>query len=69
MNQTAFVAYLMDFYGPRGVYRFNFSVQEIKQATALYRAGLKNKGDGFVGDSIDRERVRDIVLGLREGVA
>ena len=69
MNQTAFVTYLMDFYGPRGVYQFNFSVQEIKQATAVYCAGLKNKGDEFLGDSLDRERVRDLVLGLRESVA
>ena len=56
-NMTQFIDYCMEFYGPRGIYPLGFTRDQIRLATDLYT--LTNE---FVGDTVDRERVRDIVL-------
>jgi len=58
-NMDEFYDYVMDFYGPGGIYDFNATEEEIKKATEV----VKNKvGDDFEGDSVDREKVRDVIL-------
>lgn len=64
-----FTQYMMEFYGPRGVYsELNFNETQIALATQIYKCRLPNGALDFVGDSVDRERVRDIILEAREGV-
>ena len=63
-----FTDYLLDFYGPNGVYPHGFTAAQIGIATAVYKMRLDAQGGTFEGDSIDRERVRDIILEAREGV-
>jgi hypothetical protein len=60
-----FVQYMLEFYGPKGIYPSGFTSTQIILATQLYKARLK-EGEEFVGDSIDRERVRDIIFAARE---
>ena len=62
-----FTQYMLDFYGPNGVYPLGFTAEQISLATQLYKCRLK-EGQEFYGDSIDRERVRDIILSAREVV-
>ena len=62
-----FTQYMLDFYGPRGVYPLNFNSTQINLATQLYKCRLP-AGEEFCGDSLDRERVRDIILQAREHV-
>jgi hypothetical protein len=59
-----FTQYLLDFYGPNGIYPMGFTAEKISLATQLYKCRLK-QGQEFLGDSIDRERVRDIILDAR----
>ena len=58
-----FTQYMLDFYGPNGVYPEGFTSTQISLATQLYKIRLP-EGTEFYGDSIDRERVRDIILVL-----
>ena len=60
-----FTQYMLDFYGPNGVYPEGFTSTQIGLATQLYKYRLP-EGEKFLGDSIDRERVRDIILAARE---
>jgi hypothetical protein len=60
-----FTQYMLDFYGPNGVYPEGFTSTQISLATQLYKCRLP-EGTEFYGDSIDRERVRDIILAARE---
>jgi hypothetical protein len=54
---------MLQFYGKGGVYpQGEFSVEEIK---AGLRRHLTN-GANFLGNSIDHEAVRDIILGWRQ---
>jgi len=59
-----FTKYLLDFYGPNGVYPFGFTAEQVSLATQLYktRLDINYPGEEFSGDSVDRERVRDIIL-------
>ena len=59
-----FTQYLLDFYGPNGIYPMGFTAEQISLATQLYKCRLP-AGQEFEGDSIDRERVRDIILDAR----
>ena len=59
-----FTEYLLEFYGHNGIYDYGFTASEIQLVTQLYKTRLDTKVP-FVGDSIDRERVRDIVLAYR----
>ena len=58
-----FTQYLLEFYGPNGIYDYGFTSTEINLATQLYKTRLTTP---FVGDSIDREAVRDLVLTYRK---
>jgi hypothetical protein len=60
-----FTGYMLDFYGPKGIYPMGFTAEQISLATQLYKCRLK-EGQEFLGDSIDRENVRDIILQARE---
>jgi hypothetical protein len=59
-----FTGYMLDFYGPLGIYPFGFTAEQINLATQLYKCSLEQAypGQEFSGDSVDRERVRDIIL-------
>ena len=61
----SFTQYMLDFYGPNGVYPLGFNATQISLATQLYKCRLP-EGQEFLGDSIDRENVRDIILEARE---
>jgi len=60
-----FTQYMLDFYGPNGLYPEGFTAMQISLATQLYKCRLPDDQE-FLGDSIDRERVRDIILAARE---
>jgi len=54
-----FYSYVLDFYGPNGIYDIGATEEEVKKATEI----VKNEvGDDFEGDSVDREKVRDVIL-------
>jgi hypothetical protein len=54
-----FVDYVMDFYGPGGVYDFGAKKADVAIATCYV---MNNSEIPFEGDSIDREHVRDVLL-------
>jgi hypothetical protein len=63
MNQQQFLQYMLDFYGKFGVYsELDFTVEEIVGGLNQY---LRTDPE-FCGDSLDRERVRDIILKNRK---
>ena len=54
-----FYSYVLDFYGPNGIYDIGATEEEVKKATEI----VKNEvGDDFEGDTVDREKVRDVIL-------
>ncbi len=59
-----FTGYMLDFYGPEGIYPYGFTAEQVNLATQLYKCRLATAypGQQFEGDSTDRERVRDIIL-------
>ena len=58
-----FVNYVYDLYGKGGVYDMGATVSQITTATIDYLSSLLSKGEyTFCGDSLDRERVRDIMI-------
>lgn len=65
MNE--FIDYVLSFYSAEedSVYpEMAFTRTEVLEALLVYSARWPGK---FYGDSLDRERVRDIVLDMREG--
>ena len=60
-----FIQYMLDFYGPNGTYPQGFTATQISLATQLYKCRM-TAGQEFLGDSHDREQVRDIILEARE---
>ena len=62
MNLEQFTDYCMGFYGPKGLYPMGMTPDEIQKAVRLM--DLIGNFE-FEGDSIDRERVRDIVRVMR----
>lgn len=66
MNTEQFIEYCLDFYGKNGIYDYGFTVEEIELATRLYQLGCERSGEKFCGDTIDRERVRDIILAAND---
>jgi hypothetical protein len=63
-----FVSYVKDFYGEGGIYDMGATEYQIREATQ----SLITSGAEVCFDSIDRERVRDILIndfGLSEAVA
>lgn len=61
---SEFVAYVLSFYAAGQIYDENFVESEVLVALGILVAS--HGVSDFEGDSVDRERVRDIVLGLRE---
>ena len=61
---TNFTQYMLDFYGPKGIYDYGFTAEQINLATQLYKCRMEDQfgQTEFEGDSVDRERVRDIIL-------
>ena len=59
-----FVDYCLDFYGHAGIYRYNFTVEEVLMGMIKrfhYRPSID-----FDGDTVDREYVRDMVFEIRD---
>ncbi len=67
---TSFTEYMMAFYGPESeIYpELNFNETQIAIATGIYKMRLASQGEEFCGDTVDRERVRDIILEARNNV-
>lgn len=65
-----FIDYMMDFYGPDSeIYpELGFNETQIAIALGIYKMRLAQRGAEFVGDSVDREAVRDIILDARKSV-
>jgi len=62
MNMENFTQYCMSFYGPRGLYPMKMTGDEVARAVRI----MEMVGNLEVtGDSIDRERVRDVVRVMR----
>ena len=61
---TNFTQYMLDFYGPKGIYNLGFTPEQINLATQLYKCRMEDEfgQTEFEGDSVDRERIRDIIL-------
>jgi len=57
-----FIAYTLEFYGDKGIYDYGFTREEVVKAIAQYKALEDTQ---FLGDTADREFVRDIVFELR----
>lgn len=67
--ENNFTQYMLDFYGPGGIYDYGFTELQVGIATTVYKARLALDGGAeFVGDSVDRENVRDIILDARQCV-
>ena len=62
MSLSQFIEYCLDFYGPGGIYPLGMSEDEVTKAVRLL--DLIGQEDLEL-DSIDREKVRDIVLVMR----
>ena len=63
MDLNQFVDYCYDFYGPGGIYPMNVNKANILAATGILLQQYAQQSEyDFVGDSIDRERVRDIMI-------
>jgi hypothetical protein len=60
---SEFYDYVLSFYGKDGIYPMGATLTQVKQATATLKKILKLKGEEFCGDSIDRELVRDLLIG------
>ena len=54
-----FVSYVHEFYGPDGIYPMGVTIADICDATKVL---LARHGVGVEFDSLDRERVRDIMI-------
>jgi len=63
-NIVEFTEYMNSFYGPEGVYPSTRTLTVAEVADAVIQ--LANGGFKFEGDSIDRERVRDVVFSKAE---
>jgi hypothetical protein len=61
-----FTKYMLSFYGsgPDAIYPYGFTAEQINLATQLYKTRLAENypGQEFEGDSVDRERVAEIIL-------
>jgi hypothetical protein len=60
-----FLVYVQDFYGPGGIYDMGATPTQIIEATKQYidQVGTNPEDSlSFCGDSLDREKVRDIMI-------
>ena len=53
------IEYVLDFYGKGGIYEMGATKEQVVDATNTL---IKQIGTKFEADSIDRERVRDIMI-------
>jgi hypothetical protein len=60
MNE-GFLKYVLQFYGPGGLYDIKMTPDEADRGARI----VKMLAREFVGDSVDREKVRDIVRVIR----
>ncbi len=67
-NFSEFIEYVLSFYGRDGIYKQNRTREQVAYATTVYLDACsyyESIGqDGFTwgnGDSLDRERVRDLM--------
>ena len=58
INMNGFIQYCNSYYGIDGIYDMNATLEQIKECCYLY---LNIIQDEFEGDTIDRERVRDLL--------
>ena len=67
-NLMSFYKYMGDFYGKKGIYPDkkgrDLKVGDVNKALSVYLK--KYAKDQFTGDSLDRERVRDILIKMRK---
>ena len=63
MTLNDFVDYTYSFYGDDGIYPLGFTKEQILFATKLYIATLDIDQE-FCADTVDRERVRDIIINV-----
>ena len=61
-----FIGYMIEFYGchPQAIYHYGFTQAQIEETVAEYKAIVEESypGQKFEGDSVDRERIRDMLL-------
>jgi hypothetical protein len=57
--QERFIAYTLEFYGCDGIYKYDFTREEVIKAIEMYK---DLEDTQFLGDTADREFVRDIVF-------
>jgi hypothetical protein len=57
--QERFIAYTLEFYGVNGIYKYDFTREEVIKAIEMYK---DLEDTQFLGDTADREFVRDIVF-------
>lgn len=55
-----FIDYVFEFYGKGGIYDMGATKQQIARATYILLGEFGE--DTFCGDSLDRERIRDIMI-------
>ena len=61
-NFNEFISYVLSFYGETGIYPENKRTKEqVAYATLMYIDSLTETRTWGDGDSLDRERVRDIM--------
>ena len=61
-NFNEFISYVLSFYGETGIYPENKRTKEqVSYATLMYLDSLTETRTWGDGDSLDRERVRDIM--------
>ena len=60
MNE-GFLNYVLQFYGPKGLYDIKMTPDEADRGARI----VKMLSREFIGDSIDREKVRDVVRVMR----
>jgi len=53
-----FIDYCNSYYGIDGIYDMNATIQQISECCCLYFTIV---GDSFEGDTMDRERVRELL--------
>jgi hypothetical protein len=57
-----FCDYVLDFYGPVGLYPMGATREQVEGATRVLLTHLEANGEEFQGDSYDREIVRDLLI-------
>jgi hypothetical protein len=64
-QQKTFINYCYEFYGIGGIYDLGVTMQDVADAVALYKVKCNRYPEMWGdGDSVDRERVRDILVAL-----